>query len=77
MELQTRGNLGRAILIGKVKKVESDEMLHDKLWKGLKTELKYQCQYEREKFKSFDELRIALGKLESDFQSDITITPKQ
>ena len=52
-------------------------MLHDKLWKGLKTELKYQCQYEREKFKSFDELRIALGKLESDFQSDITITPKQ
>jgi 2-hydroxy-3-keto-5-methylthiopentenyl-1-phosphate phosphatase len=33
-------------------------------------ELKHQCQYERENFKSFDELRIALRKLERDFQSD-------
>lgn len=62
--------LGKAILIGKVKKAESDDMLHDKLWKGLKPELKHQCQYERENFKSFDELRIALRKLERDFQSD-------
>ena len=69
--------LGKAILIGKVKKAESDDMLHDKLWKGLKPELKHQCQYERENFKSFDELRIALRKLERDFQSDTTITPKQ
>lgn len=52
-------------------------MLHNKLWKGLKPELKHQCQYERENFKSFDELRIALRKLERDFQSDTTITPKQ
>jgi hypothetical protein len=52
-------------------------MLHDKQWKGLKPELKHQCQYERENFKSFDELRIALRKLERDFQSDTTITPKQ
>jgi hypothetical protein len=63
--------LGKAILIGKVKKAESDDMLHDKLWKGLKPELKHQCQYERENFKSFDELRIALRKLERDFQSDL------
>lgn len=69
--------LGKAILIGKVKKAESDDMLHDKLWKGLKPELKHQCQYERENFKSFDELRIALRKLERDFQSDTTVTPKQ
>ena len=69
--------LGKAILIGKVKKAESDDMLHDKLWKGLKPELKHQCQYERENLKSFDELRIALRKLERDFQSDTTITPKQ
>lgn len=69
--------LGKAILIGKFKKAESDDMLHDKLWKGLKPELKHQCQYERENFKSFDELRIALRKLERDFQSDTTVTPKQ
>jgi hypothetical protein len=36
--------LGKAIQIGKVKKAESDDMLHDKLWKGLKPELKHQCQ---------------------------------
>jgi hypothetical protein len=52
-------------------------MLHDKLMKGLQPELKHQCQYERENFKSFDELRIALRKFERDFQSDTTITPKQ
>jgi hypothetical protein len=33
--------LGKAILIGKVKKAESDDMLYDKQWKGLKPELKH------------------------------------
>ena len=46
--------LGKAIVIGTVKKTESDEMLHDKLWKGLQPELKHQCQYLREKIKTFD-----------------------
>ena len=63
--------LSRAILTGKVKQSESDTMLHDMLWKGLKPELKDKSHYEKEKYTTFDDLRVALRKLEKEHQTDM------
>lgn len=58
--------LSRAILTGKVKASEADSMLHDMLFKGLRPELKDKAHYEKERYTSFDELRVVLRKLEHD-----------
>ncbi|XP_062606710.1 uncharacterized protein LOC134268467 [Saccostrea cucullata] len=39
--------------------------------KGLKPELKANCHYEKERFKGFDELRVALRKLEKENEIDV------
>ena len=57
-------------MTGKVKQSESDTMLHDMLWKGLKAELKDKSHYEKEKYTTFDSLRVALRKLEKEHQTE-------
>ncbi|XP_062571420.1 uncharacterized protein LOC134233469 [Saccostrea cucullata] len=61
----------KAIKIGAVNSAMADEMLHDMLYKGLKPELKAICHYEKERFKGFDELRVALRKLEKENEIDV------
>lgn len=56
--------LSQALINGKVKKTESDEMLHDMVYKGLRPELKDKAHYEKEKYKSFDDFRVVLRKIE-------------
>ena len=58
--------LGRAIMTGQVLENSADKMLHDMLWKGLRPDLKDITHYEREKYQSFDSLRVALRKIEKE-----------
>ena len=58
--------IGRALTVGVISKGQSDKMLHDMLWKGLKPELKGITHYEKERFGTFDELRVALRKIEKE-----------
>ncbi|XP_056003412.1 zinc finger CCHC domain-containing protein 18-like [Ostrea edulis] len=60
----------RAIKVGAVKLEMADEMLYDMLYKGLKPELKASCHYEKEIHKGFDDLRVALRKLEKELKLD-------
>lgn len=69
--------IGRALTTGTVSKPEADKMLHDMLWKGLKPELKAITHYEREKFNTFDELRVALRRIEKENKLDEDISKKQ
>ncbi|XP_061171984.1 uncharacterized protein LOC133181512 [Saccostrea echinata] len=62
--------LGRAIMTGQVFESSSDKMLHDMLWKGLRPDLKDITHYEREKYHSFDSLRVALRKIEKENQQE-------
>lgn len=68
--------LDRAIKIKKVHPSEADSMLHDMLWKGLKPELKDKSHYEKEKYLTFDDLRVALRKIEKDQQLEIGASGK-
>lgn len=54
----------KAIKIGAVNPAMADGMLHDMLYKGLKPEIKAISHYEKERYKGFDDLRIALRKIE-------------
>ena len=47
------------------------------LWKGLRPELKAISHYEREKCSTFDELRVALRRIEKDNIMDEDISKKQ
>jgi len=67
--------LEKAIQIDKVKRSEADAMLHDMLWKGLKPHLRDTTHYEKEKYITFDQLRVALRKLEKDNQIDQPAKP--
>ena len=66
--------LDKAISLGKVPSPQADAMLHDMLWKGLRPALKDISHYEKERYTSFDGLRIALRKLEKEFDYDHTKT---
>lgn len=56
----------KAIKIGAVNPAMADGMLHDMLYKGLKPEIKAISHYEKERYKGFDDLRIALRKIEKE-----------
>ena len=62
--------IGRALTVGVISKGQSDNMLHDMLRKGLKPELKGITHYEKERFGTFEELRVALGKIQKENKLD-------
>ena len=53
-------------MTGQVLENSADKMLRDMLWKGLRPDLKDITHYEREKYQSFDSLRVALRKIEKE-----------
>ena len=67
--------LEKAIQTGKVSRPDADGMLHDMLWKGLRPHLKSISHYEKEKYTTFDALRVALRRIEKDNNLD-TPPPK-
>lgn len=64
--------LEKAIQMGKVNRHEADSMLSFMLLKGLRPQLRaiHSIHYVKDKCTSFDQLRVALRKLEKDFQSN-------
>ncbi|VDH90823.1 Hypothetical predicted protein [Mytilus galloprovincialis] len=64
------GILDKAIHSGKVSKPQADTMMHDMLWKGLRPDIKHISHYEKERFKTFDHLRVALRKIEKEHNLD-------
>lgn len=62
--------LDKAIQSGKVDPTQANEMLHDMLWKGSKPAIKDISHFEKERYKNFDALRIALRKLEKEYHVD-------
>ncbi|VDI03961.1 Hypothetical predicted protein [Mytilus galloprovincialis] len=64
------GILDKAIHSWKVSKPQADTMMHDMLWKGLRPDIKHISHYEKERFKTFDHLRVALRKIEKEHNLD-------
>lgn len=64
--------IDKAIQMDKVKRHEADSMLSFMLFTGLSPQLRdiYSIHYVKDKCTSFDQLRVALRKLEKDFQSN-------
>lgn len=54
----------KAIKISAINPAMADGMLHDMLYKGLKPKIKAISHYEKERYTGFDDLRIALRKIE-------------
>ena len=63
--------LSKATMNGEVPASNSDKMLHDMLWKGLRSELKDITHYEKERYSSFDQLRVALRRIEKENHPDV------
>lgn len=62
----------KTIRIGAVNPAMADEMLNDMLYKGLKPEIKAKIsQYEKERYNGFDDLRIALKKIEKEKELEL------
>lgn len=61
----------KAIKIGAVNPAMADGMLHDMLYKGLKPEIKAISHYEKERYTGFDDLRIALRKIEKEKEIEL------
>lgn len=61
----------KAIKIGAVNPAMADGMLHDMLYKGLKPEIKAISHYEKERYNGFDDLRIALRKIEKEKELEL------
>ena len=62
--------LNKALQPEKVDPTQADEMFHDMLWKGSNPAIKDISHFEKEQHKNFDALRIALRKLEKEYQVD-------
>lgn len=62
--------LNKSVQKGEIKHSQTNSMLRNMLWTGLKKELKDISGYKFDKIDDFDELRLALRQLENDLQSD-------
>lgn len=64
------GILDKAVHMGRISPSQADAMLHDMLWKGLRPNLKDVSHYEKARHGSFDDLRIALRRIEKEYEFD-------
>jgi hypothetical protein len=63
--------LSKAAMNGEITASNSDKMLHDMRWKGFRSKLKDITHCEKERYASFDLLRVALRKIEKENHRDV------